>query len=107
MSEALSNLIDALREDLEEIGLYGETVAVFGDQSLDDLDEDVEPDIKKMIQDDDAQFIVAMTVGIGDVAWTDRVLTPEKFEKEQEFQKAMPDEAEIVKEQLRRRLRGE
>lgn len=44
-----------------------------------------------------ADFFLAMTFQVGDVAWSDRVLNPEKFKQDQEFRALMPSEVELSK----------
>lgn len=49
------------------------------------------------MKDGRADFFLALSFQVGDVAWSDRVLNPEKHKQDQEFRALMPSELELSK----------
>ncbi len=47
------------------------------------------------------EFFIRASFRLGDVAWSDRVLYPDRFEQEQQFEKIAPTEEEVMLERIR------
>lgn len=96
-TERFDALIEELSSSLEKIGLYPVHMTVVGQAtSFEDDDADVSGDVREMLVNGEAEFAVVGVWQLGDVAWSDRVLYPEQFDQDRQFQAMMPTEKELA-----------
>lgn len=103
--EAIHRLVDEIKNEFEDIGLYLQDVNIMADRELEGGDEGVEPDVRQMMLDGEAKFAIVVDFALNDVAFSDRVLNPESHKQDTEFKAAMPSEAEMTIEALKDKLR--
>lgn len=104
--EAIHRLIDEIKDEFENIGMYLSDVNIMADRELEGDDgEGVEPDIRQMMLDGEAQFAIVVEFGLNELAFSDQVLNPEGHKENIEFKAAMPTEAEMTIEALKDQLR--
>ena len=98
------NLLDESKAAFEKIGLYAMSAQVGAvpapGQEMEIMSPDV--DIDEVLREGKADFFLVMTLRVGNVAWSDRVLRPEEFEAKQEFEQIVPTELEMLREEARR-----
>lgn len=95
------NLIREAADAFEKIGLYTMSsnvgaVPVPGAE-MELMEEDVQ--IEEILKDGKADFFFVATMRLGDVAFSERVLEPEKFEQRAEFEAVAPTELEMLRQQ--------
>ena len=99
-NNALDQLVERFVKEAETIGLYMRDLAI----ATPDPDVAAKTGMEKekmidAIKEGDA-FMLMATFIVGDLAWTDRVLYPERFKEEQEFKVAAPDLIEIERQRM-------
>jgi hypothetical protein len=96
------NLLDESKIAFEKIGLYtmssnvGAVPAAGAELEL--MEEDVQ--IDEVLRDGKADFFLVTTMRIGDVAFSERVLEPDKLEEKVKFESIAPTELEMLRQQL-------
>lgn len=105
MDEAMKKLVEDIRTSFEDIGMYLQDINVMSDRELDDGDDGVMPDVRQMMLDGEAQFVIVGVFALNEFAFTDKVLNPDKHKADVEFQTAMPTEADVTIESLKEKLR--
>lgn len=103
--EAIRKLVDELKDELENIGMYLEHVNIASDREVEDQEEGVTPDIRELMEKGEAQFVIMADFALNEVAFSDRILNPEAHKDETEFKTAMPSEAEVTAESVKDKLR--
>jgi hypothetical protein len=100
MSEFPDDILEAVEDELRKIGLYlmNHSVGAMPETGMDEAfmeaaDSDLPPD--QMVAEGIGQFYMVLTLRIGDVAWSDRVLNPDTHSLNQEFMKIAPNELEV------------
>ncbi len=93
-NERVSNLVDTLVEDLENMGLYVRSVNVMGQAESEDFDEAA--DIRTLIADGEASYAIVGMWQIGDVAWQEKILNPDAYDEAKQFQLMMPTKEELM-----------
>ena len=96
-TEDINRLIEKIREGIEPLGLYmvGAHVQSSADEELVQQGDS----IRSLIENGE-EFVVTAHFQIGDLAWSDRILSPEAHAAEIEFQVAVPTEEEIMIEKI-------
>lgn len=100
MSEFPDDIIEAVEDDLRKIGLYlsNSSVGAMPEPGEDvGFNEAVERQLPpdEMVATGVGQFYMVLTLQIGDIAWSDRVLNPEEHSLKQEFMRIAPNELEV------------
>lgn len=104
--EAIHRLVDEIKSEFEDIGLYLQDVNIMADRELEGGDDEgVEPDVRQMMLDGEARFAIVVDFALNEVAFSDRVLNPEGHKQDTEFKAALPSEAEMTIEALKDKLR--
>lgn len=103
--EAVHRLVDSIKEELEGIGLYLQDVTIASDREVEGQEEGVTPDLRALMENGEAQFVVVATFALNEMAFSDRVLNPEDFKEETNFKTIMPSEASVTAEALKEKLR--
>ena len=110
MHEEFTVITEELMNKAKHLGLYvvGSTVAIDNEDLVgDDSDMlDKNPDVKKMIDNGEAQFALMVQFTIGDLAFDTRVQNPTQHETDMEFRRLMPTEAELVRDKVQEKLAG-
>mgnify|MGYP003423224314 CR=1 FL=1 len=110
MHEEFTAITEELTNKAKHLGLYvvGSTVATDNEDLVgDDSDMlDKNPDVKKMIDNGEAQFALMVQFTIGDLAFDTRVQNPTQHETDMEFRRLMPTEAELVRDKVQEKLAG-
>ena len=110
MHEEFTVITEELMNKAKHLGLYvvGSTVATDNEDLVgDDSDMlDKNPDVKKMIDNGEAQFALMVQFTIGDLAFDTRVQNPTQHETDMEFRRLMPTEAELVRDKVQEKLAG-
>ena len=97
--EQFDELKDNLVERMEQLGLYAESVQI---GTTSELDEDVEDfDPRSAIESGEAEFLVIGLFRLNELAWSERVLEPEKFSLDSQFRMAAPSNKEMLEQNLR------
>lgn len=96
--DEFGEVVRSLTESCERMGLYPLTAMVQSSASQEDVQAGKSP---RELMEQGEEFFVRATFRIGDVAWSDRILRPEQFAQEQEFEKIAPTEEEIMLERIR------
>lgn len=91
-------MMRTLTESCEQMGLYPLNALVQSSASQEDVQAGKSP---RELMEDGEEFFIRATFRIGDVAWSDRILRPEQFAQEQEFERIAPTEEEIMLERIR------
>lgn len=108
MHEEFTAITEELMNKAKHLGLYvvGSTVATDNEDLVgDDSDMlDKNPDVKKMIDNGEAQFALMVQFTIGDLAFDTRVQNPTQHETDMEFRRLMPTEAELMRDKVQERL---
>lgn len=106
--EPINAVVEEVKGKFEKLGLYmvDYGVATNDSEALGhdhgESEGDVKDDFRKKMADGEAMWILNATFNIGDQAFTDRVLNPEKDAADTEFAVIVPDEVDIMREKLRR-----
>lgn len=112
--EPINKVIETVKERFEKIGLYVVDVnvatndqdalaSVHGHDHSDNSEEgSVKDDFRKKMADGETMWVMQAEFNIGDQAFSDRVLNPEKYVEDTEFALAVPSEIEILRERMRR-----
>jgi hypothetical protein len=100
--DSIESLVEVAESSFEKIGLYPLSGSSVGAIPIDgDFDSLLEnsADPATLMREGKAKFYVTMTLSIGDVAWSERVLDPDGFAEKQSFSEVAPTEVEMLKEQ--------
>jgi hypothetical protein len=101
------NLLEESKDAFEKIGLYAMSSHVGAvpapGEEMAMMEEDVA--IDEVLKDGKADFFLVMTLRVGDVAFSDRVLEPEAFEAKVEFEQIVPTELEMLRDEARREMK--
>ena len=100
MSFNFQTLLEDSKNAFEKIGLYAISSNV-GAVPLPGAEEEVmdeDAEVEDLMNSGKADFYVVMTMEIGDVAWSDRVLDPQQYADKRAFLEIVPSEREILKE---------
>jgi hypothetical protein len=102
--EPMNKVIEDFKSKFEKLGLYMVDVNVASsDEEINDADEDGNiKDFRKKLADGESMMVLMGTFTIGDVAFSDRVLDPEKEKADTEFAVAVPEEWEIEVARIKR-----
>lgn len=110
MHEEFTVITEELMNKAKHLGLYvvGSTVATDNEDLVGDDSDMLEknPDVKKMIDNGEAQFALMVQFTIGDLAFDTRVQNPTQHETDMEFRRLMPTEAELVRDKVQEKLAG-
>lgn len=93
-------LLEDSKSAFEKIGLYTMSSNVGAVPTPGSEDEVMAEDseIEDLMTSGKADFYLVMTMEIGDVAWSDRVLNPESYADKRAFLEIVPSEHEILRE---------
>lgn len=95
------NLMDESKEAFEKIGLYSISARVGAvpapGAEMEVMSDDVK--IEDVLREGKADFFLIMSLQIGDVAFSDRVLNPESFNEKKMFDSIVPTEVEMLRQQ--------
>lgn len=96
------HILDSLKTDLEEIGVYilDGSIGGFPASGMDlaflQMAES-EADAKEIIEKGVGEFYVHLSCEVRKLAWTDRVLNPEKFAEDTFVRSVVPNELEAYR----------
>lgn len=108
INDQVGQIIESVKDSFQKVGLYANDVqfAVSNPEALiREDDPNYTPDMHKLIASGDAQFVATVRFDIGDVAWSDRILNPEKYDLDKEFEAIVPKEDETAASQLAEMMR--
>lgn len=107
MSDEIDELVQKLRDTTEKIGLYmhGATVQSSAEPEVLQSELAQGKTIRDLIEGESVDFLIRATFNVGEVAWSDRVLDPERAVADFDFRVAAPTENEIALEVIRREIR--
>ncbi len=103
--ERIGTLVEKVHEVMEDLGLYSLGYQI-GTNNPDLVSEegDIDHDVRALIEDGEASFVLSAAFRINDMAWSDRILDPDKFDTDRQFRRMMPSEDEMtaahIKEQI-------
>lgn len=104
MDIEFQQLVTEITERLEKIGLYtvnhGGGVMPTSEEAAAELMENPPEDPRQAMEEGKAKIFLTFTCAVGEVAWSDRVLNPEKHKTDNEFRMMMPDEVEIQRDSI-------
>ena len=104
--EPIQKVAKDLESNMKHLGLYMIDInfATSDTEAINPDEEDgaLKEDFRKKMADGETMWMVNAVFNIGDQAFTDRVLNPEKEAADTEFAVAVPDEIEMMREKLRR-----
>lgn len=103
--DAIRKLVDALKEDFEDIGMYLQDATIASDQPVEGQEEGVTPDVRELMTEGGARFAIIADFGLNELAFSDRVLDPEGHEEKKEFNQIMPSAADVTAESLKQQLK--
>jgi hypothetical protein len=102
------NLMDEAKEAFEKIGLYSMSARVGAvpapGAEMEVMSEDVR--IEDLLREGKADFFLIMTLQIGDVAFSDRILNPQSFQEKKVFEEIVPTELEMLRRQAAEEARS-
>lgn len=96
--EEFGEMMRLLTDSCEQLGLYPMSAMIQSSASQESVQAGTSP---RELMEQGEEFYIRATFRIGDVAWSDRILRPEQFAQEQEFEKIAPTEEEIMLERIR------
>jgi hypothetical protein len=100
MSGKLDALVQTFVKEAESIGLYLRDIGIATPSQESAAMTGMEHDRIEDAIKEGHEFVIMASFVVGDVAWTDATLYPEKVAEEREFKKIVPDEREIVRQKL-------
>lgn len=109
MDDQFAELIDNLKRRAEKIGLYMQS-AFQATQGV-EMDEEMEAKltdsdaIKARMETGEVRVAIMALFTVGDVAFSDRVQNPEKYDTDTQFRQIMPTEAEMKADEIREQMR--
>lgn len=107
--EQFTELVEKLTKKAEKIGLYTNhtMIATKGEEMDEEMESQVSnsASIKERMANGEVQVAIVALYTIGEVAFTDRVQNPEKYDMDKQFLEIMPTEAELKAEEIRDRIR--
>lgn len=96
--DRISKVCEDITESFEKVGLYLVNVNVAtSDQDFAE-DSEADKDFREKLANGEAMWVLQCAFTIGKVAWSDRVLNPDKFAEDQTFREIMPDEADLIRQ---------
>jgi len=102
--ERIKNLVDSIEAGCTKLGLYLiEANVATSDEGAVGQEE---VDLRESLADEESVWMVQAVFSIGDVAFSDRVQNPKKFEEDKEFREVMPTEAELLREKYLETLKN-
>lgn len=107
MSETFEALTEVMASRLEKIGIYVNAIEVAGMPISEKVHDSIMAgDIsdREALRSGVAEFHMLVSARIGDVAWSDRVLSPEQYKTKVEFENLMPQEHEIRADEIKKDL---
>lgn len=105
--ERISQLVKRVHEAMEDLGLYSLNYSIgTSDPSLVSDEGSMTHDVRELIESGNASFVLSATFRLNEMAWTDRILHPEKFDLDKQFRKMMPSDAEMEVERLKGKMEG-
>ncbi len=108
INEQVGQIIESVKNNFQKIGLYANDVqfAVSNPEALiREDDPNYTPDMHKLIASGEAQFVASVRFDIGDVAWSDRILNPDKHNLDKEFEAIVPSEEDTSASELAEMMR--
>lgn len=99
MNEA-NMLMEKVEKDFKKVGLYIEGAKILDTRSDPDAVENDAFDLAARIADGDAPVMLVATFMVGNRAFTNKVLEPEKWSEEARFKAIMPTQAEMLVDKL-------
>jgi hypothetical protein len=107
MDSPFEDLASSVEEVLTKIGVYMVNIdygaiPVDEDAALEIVESNVTPE--DSFKNGQTKLFLSGTFIIGDAAWSDRVLRPERFDEKRQFELIAPTETEMEIESLRSEL---
>jgi hypothetical protein len=115
----IEKIIHGATEKFELAGLYtvssGVGIVPAGASDPEKLESLLHPEdgdqdkatVGKLIQDGEVEAVVFLSLRIGDLAWSERVLDPELYKEKKEFEALMPTEEDIAKPVIAEEILGD
>lgn len=109
---SFNSLMHQLREELGHLGVHVDHMTIVGAHVPTEEDDEPVPDDYDLTTDEivgkiktgDGQFGIALRARLGDLAWDDRTLEPEKFQEQRTADVLMPSMEEMIKSEMERQL---
>jgi hypothetical protein len=93
-----NEMMTTLTDSCEQMGLYAISGMIQSSASEEQVAAGTSP---RELMEEGEEFYIRATFRIGDLAWSDRILRPEQFAQDQEFEKIAPTEEEVMLERIR------
>lgn len=112
MNQDMERLIEELSARCEKIGLYmrQSMVTIAGQEEQPENEANImlasDNELKQKMLDGDVNVVIFGLFTVNEVAFSERVQNPQKFEVDTTFQTLVPSEEEIIKEKLREKLKN-
>lgn len=108
MEDEIQHIVSQLSSRCEKIGLYPASVAIVSKDTVDPvllakLESD-ENGLKNALSNGEVQLAVYVSFRLGDVAFSDRVQFPERFETDKQFQAMVPTPQEEIADRIRAKM---
>ena len=105
--ERISKLVERVHEAMEDLGLYSTHYSIgTSDPDLISEEGEMDHDVRKLIEDGDASFVLSAIFRVNEMAWSNRILHPEEFDLDRQFRKMMPSQAEMEVVKMKNKLEG-
>lgn len=104
-NEQAVKIIENIKGAYEKIGLYAQDASFHADNIeaiVKEDDPDYSPDIHEIIKNGESNILATVRFDIGDVAWSDRVLDPDKYDTDKQFAAIVPSEEEMALEEMKK-----
>lgn len=105
MNNQFEELAENFTKRAEKVGLYARDCVIIGqNMTEEDRDKINSPEIKQMLQDGEAKLVLMVTFTVGDLAFSDRIQNPGKYDTDRQFAEMMPTESEMKIDHVRESL---
>lgn len=101
-------LLESIKKEASHLGLHMKDVMIMNSADMSDPQvraQFEDKSLKEMMDaDEDISVVVMCYFLIGDLAFSDRVQNPEKYDVDKEFNLLMPTKAELTKDKIKEKL---
>lgn len=101
MNEQFEELAENFTKRAEKIGLFARDCVIIGQGDEIDRDKINSPEIKEMLANGEVKLALMVTFTVGDLAFSDRIQHPEKYDTDRQFAEMMPTENEMKIDNVR------
>jgi hypothetical protein len=105
MNPEFEQLAEDFSKRAEKIGLYSKDCVIVGSKGDEEERDQVESkDIKELLASGEIKLAMIVTFTVGDLAFSERIQNPDKFDTDLQFQQMMPTAEEMTVDTLRDRF---